>query len=500
MKRREFLKILLGSTAGALFNRTFSKSLLSALTTSRYLPPPQINNFSAEIVLNSRRSYHSGYTSTLSDQILANILWAASRAPLIGTDRIIYVARSDNVYRYDPSIHDLILHLSGNHKSEANAAFEVGIASDIPEDAGTAIQYALLASISFWNTNTNQPASCPKESATTNANSTWNPALTVQMVNVYGLMSSVSGITSECVAHSSNGSLPDPNTNGTVILENALANLKYGNLFSDTELNLNQLSQLAWASYGNTPHMTSNNRAGITVPSAVANYYLTGRIYIVRSVGVERYHIRLPSGSASSRDHRIERVTDGDRRPQLRSAIPRLPQTAPNYFVYCATTASRYQLLEAGFAGASALLQATCINLQGYFTANFSSSERTAIINALGIPTTDLPLFIFSAGQEYVGIKEQESKTQGILSLNPNPFRDKVKIHYQLNNSSRVNIAIYDTSGNLVKNLHNDFQPAGKYTIFWDGKNQSGKKIPSGVYFIILNAGEKIYKEKLTKI
>ncbi|MEO0095960.1 MAG: FlgD immunoglobulin-like domain containing protein, partial [candidate division WOR-3 bacterium] len=140
------------------------------------------------------------------------------------------------------------------------------------------------------------------------------------------------------------------------------------------------------------------------------------------------------------------------------------------------------------------------INLQGYFTANFSSSERTAIINALGIPTTDLPLFIFSAGQEYVGIKEQESKTHGILSLNPNPFRDKVRIHYQLNNKSKVNISIYDTSGNLVKNMHNDFQPAGKYTIFWDGRNQSGKKIPSGVYFIILNAGEKIHKEKLTKI
>ncbi|MEO0126856.1 MAG: FlgD immunoglobulin-like domain containing protein [candidate division WOR-3 bacterium] len=500
MERREFLKILLAGSLGSLINRPLTNPLSSIFIDSRYLPPPQINNFSSEIVLNSRRSYHSGYTSSLSDQILANILWAASRAPLIGTNRIIYVARTDNVYRYDPNSHDIVLHLSGNHKSESNAAFEVGIASDIAEDAGTSIQFAQLASISFWNTNSNQPASCPKESATTNANNTWSPSLTVQMVNVYGLMSSVSGITSECVAHSSNGSLPDPNTNGTIILENALANLKYGNLFSDTELNLNQLSQLAWASYGNTPHTTSNGRAGITVPSAVANYYLTGKIYIVRSVGVERYHIRLPSGSASSRDHRIERVTDGDRRPQLRSAIPRLPQTAPNYFVYCATTASRYQLLEAGFAGASALLQATCINLQGYFTANFSSSERTAIINALGIPTTDLPLFIFSAGQEYVGIKEQESKNQGILSLNPNPFRDKVRIHYQLNNSSRVNIAIYDTSGNLVKNLHNDFQPAGKYTIFWDGKNQSGKKIPSGVYFIILNAGEKIHKEKLTKI
>ncbi|MGQ9465572.1 MAG: hypothetical protein ACUVQ3_08785 [bacterium] len=47
----------------------------------------------------------------------------------------------------------------------------------------------------------------------------------------------------------------------------------------------------------------------------------------------------------------------------MRNAISRLPQIAPNYFVYCATTASRYQLLEAGFDDASALLQTTSTNL-----------------------------------------------------------------------------------------------------------------------------------------
>ncbi len=500
MERRKFLKILMAGGIGALIKRPLSNPLTSLFAKSRYLPPVQINTFSSEIVLNSRRSYHSGYTSTLSDQILANVLWAASRAPMIGSNRIIYVARTDNVYYYDPVLHDIILHLSGNHKSEANAAFEVGIASDIAEDAGTAIQYALLAAISFWTNNSNQPCCIPKESATTNANNTWNPALTVQMVNVYGLMGSVSGITSECVAHSSNGSLPDPNTNGTVILENALNNLKYGNLFDDTELTLEQLSQLAWASYGNTPHTTSNNRAGITVPSAVANYYLTARIYIVRSVGVERYHIRLPSGQPNTRDHRIERVTDGDRRPQLRAAVPRLPQTAPNYFVYCATTASRYQLLEAGFAGASALLQATSMNLQGYFTANFTTEERTAIINALGIPTTDLPLFIFSAGEEYVGINERNDEERGILSVRPNPFKSKIEISYKLNNAEWVNITIYDKAGRVVRILTDRRQNAGEHRVIWDGTGRDGRILVPGIYLIVLNTKGSSFHKRVVKL
>ncbi len=499
MERRRFLKILMAGGISALLNKPLGNPLPSILTKSRYLPPPQINTFSSEIVLNSRRSYHSGYTSSLSDQILANVLWAGSRAPMIGSNRIIYVARTDNVYRYDPNLHDIILHISGNHKSESNAAFEVGIASDIAEDAGTAIQYALLAAISFWTNATNQPACVPKESATTNANSTWSPALTVQMVNVYGLMSSVSGITSECVAQSSNGSLPNPNTNGTVILENALNNLRYGNIFADTELSLNQLSQLAWASYGNTPHSTSNGRAGITVPSAVANYYLTGRIYIVRSAGVERYHIRLPSGQPNTRDHRIERVTDGDRRPQLRNAITRLPQTAPNYFIYCATTANRYQLLEAGFAGASALLQATCINLQGYFTANFSSSERTAIINALGIPSTDLPLFIFSAGQEYVGKEEQNDDRIDMITISPNPFKNKTTISYTLKKNTMVNLSIYDSAGNLKKAIVSKRQPAGLYQITWNGLDDNSHKVVPGTYFVVLSTGEHKYEQKLIK-
>ncbi len=496
MERRRFLKILVAGGIGALIE----KPLAGGLKESRYLPPPQVNTFSSEIVLNSRLSYHSGYTSSLSDQILANILWAASRAPLIGANRIIYVARTDNVYRYDPNLHDIILHTSGNHKSEANAAFEVGIASDIAEDAGTAIQYALLAAISFWTSTTNQPACIPKESARTNAQSTWNPALTIQMVNVYGLMGSVSGITSQCVAHSSNGTLPDPNTDGAVILENALGNLKYGNLFADTELTLNQLSQIAWASYGNTPHTTSNSRAGLTAPSAVANYYLTGRIYIVRSSAVERYHIRLPSGQPNTRDHRIETVTSGDRRPQLRSAISRLPQTAPNYFVYCATTASRYQLLEAGFAGANALLQTTSINLQGYFTADFSSSERTAIITALGIPTTDLPLFIFSAGQELVGSEENENVHIKITVVSPNPFYDKTTISYLLKKSGRVNITVYDASGNLVKCIRDHWEDAGNHALVWNGKNNFNMNVPPGTYFVVTRTGNQQCQEKLIKL
>jgi hypothetical protein len=265
-------------------------------------------------------------------------------------------------------------------------------------------------------------------------------------------------------------------------------------------LSLEQLSQLAWASYGNTPHTTSNGRAGITAASAIASYYLTGRIYIVRSVGVERYHIRLPGGQATTRDHRIERVTDGDQRPQLRSAVPRIPQTAPNYFVYCATTASRYQLLEAGYCAAGALLQARSLDLQGFFTADFTSAERTAIINALGIPATDLPLVIFSGGQELVGVGEKRVDSIGSLAAFPNPFKDKTRIKYTLNTPTHVDLSVYNESGRKVKTLVSKTQPIGDFSVFWDGTDNRGEILPEGNYYFVLKTDLNKHQQKITKL
>ncbi len=499
MERREFLKILIAGGAGVILNKALAKKYSSLFIGRRALPAPQVNTFSSEIVLNSRLSYHDGYSGTLSDQILANVLWATAKAPLIGSSRIIYVALPDNVYQYDPILHELIIHESGNHLSDANLAFEVGIASDLVEDSGIGLHYGHLGAISFWTSTSDQPICCPKGSATNNANSSWNPAMTIHHVNCYGHMATVSGITDELVAQSSDLSLRAPSTDGTVLLENALAGLNYGTVFSNAALNLNQISQLAWASYGCNPHYTYNGRAGLTVASANADYYLTERIYIVRPKGVERYHNRLPSGQFTSRDHRIERVTNGDKRPQLRTAVPRLPQTATIYFVYCADEATTRRLIEAGFCAASALLQATSMNLRGYFTANFTPEEQTAIIDALGIPASDLPLVIFSTGRPVIGVGEKFESNLIFLEATPNPFRDKIRIRYGLASPAHVKLAVYDSIGRHINLLVDKRQPKGNFSVTWNGTDKDGNKVPFGSYYYILKIGASKYKRKVVK-
>ena len=81
-----------------------------------------------------------------------------------------------------------------------------------------------------------------------------------------------------------------------------------------------------------------------------------------------------------------------------------------------------------------------------------------------------------------------------VLSANyPNPFNPETWIPYQLANPSDVVISIYDGRGQVVRQLALGHQPAGYYThrsraAHWDGRNDFGERVASGLYFYHLRA------------
>ena len=86
--------------------------------------------------------------------------------------------------------------------------------------------------------------------------------------------------------------------------------------------------------------------------------------------------------------------------------------------------------------------------------------------------------------------------TQNLLLQNyPNPFNPETWIPYQLSEDSAVSISIYDTTGRLVRTLSLGFQSAGFYNsrsqaAYWDGRNELGERVASGVYFYQLTTPE----------
>jgi hypothetical protein len=77
------------------------------------------------------------------------------------------------------------------------------------------------------------------------------------------------------------------------------------------------------------------------------------------------------------------------------------------------------------------------------------------------------------------------------LSQNyPNPFNPSTKISFALPEATEVSLKIYDVAGQLVQTLVAGIIEAGRHQVVWDGTNQNGMQVASGVYFYQLRAGE----------
>ena len=78
----------------------------------------------------------------------------------------------------------------------------------------------------------------------------------------------------------------------------------------------------------------------------------------------------------------------------------------------------------------------------------------------------------------------------GLLQNYPNPFNPETTIKYQLPVTSDVTLKVYNVTGQQVKTLIATQMPAGFYTIKWDGTNESGQPVSSGLYFYHIQAAE----------
>lgn len=65
----------------------------------------------------------------------------------------------------------------------------------------------------------------------------------------------------------------------------------------------------------------------------------------------------------------------------------------------------------------------------------------------------------------------------------PNPFNPTTTIEYSVPQQSRVSITIYNIAGQEIRNLINEFKEPGNYKVEWDGKDDNGRVVSSGVYF-----------------
>ena len=89
-----------------------------------------------------------------------------------------------------------------------------------------------------------------------------------------------------------------------------------------------------------------------------------------------------------------------------------------------------------------------------------------------------------------------------LLPNYPNPFNPETWVPYQLAAPADVTLHIYSVTGTIVRTIELGYQPIGIYqdknrAAYWDGKNDHGEPVASGIYFYTLTAGDFTATQKM---
>lgn len=131
----------------------------------------------------------------------------------------------------------------------------------------------------------------------------------------------------------------------------------------------------------------------------------------------------------------------------------------------------------------------------GISTLNFNQT----FCEIAGPDGTILPVQFYNGGVNTINVNveyDHKPVQEFALSLNyPNPFNPSTKINYSIPSYSRVRLAVYTLTGELISELINQEQDAGNYIISYDAGELS-----SGIYLIRLSAGGSIQSRKMNLI
>ena len=114
---------------------------------------------------------------------------------------------------------------------------------------------------------------------------------------------------------------------------------------------------------------------------------------------------------------------------------------------------------------------------------------------------------------ERVGLIAEQLKSGTIVNVNtntdqlpngynlqqnfPNPFNPETKINYELSRTSKVLIKVFNELGKEVRILVNKEQPAGRYQVVWDGRNNNYQPVATGIYFYQLSVEGTAQSKKM---
>ena len=81
-----------------------------------------------------------------------------------------------------------------------------------------------------------------------------------------------------------------------------------------------------------------------------------------------------------------------------------------------------------------------------------------------------------------------------------NPFRAQTGFAIELPGPQRLQVALYSVDGRLVRSLFDSDRAAGRHLVLWDGKDGTGRSVPSGVYLARIQAGPHRANQRVVRL
>jgi len=101
-----------------------------------------------------------------------------------------------------------------------------------------------------------------------------------------------------------------------------------------------------------------------------------------------------------------------------------------------------------------------------------NADAAIAAYNPVAPVTRETPIKLFHLGQNH-----------------PNPFNPTTNISFTVDKEGPVELAVYDLSGRKIRTLVHDTRGPGDHMVTWDGTDEAGSRVPSGMYFYQLVSG-----------
>jgi hypothetical protein len=172
------------------------------------------------------------------------------------------------------------------------------------------------------------------------------------------------------------------------------------------------------------------------------------------------------------------------------------------------------------FLVAGWLLIQGATSVEGRVSKQIDADKRTESLVLMEVRVEEVPVmraesehFILEWMEREVAGKAQEEVVTGLesqsglpkvysLSQNyPNPFNPSTTIAFDIpaisGEKQFVNLTVYDIRGRRVRTLINSNLEPGSHKIHWNGRNDRGQSVASGIYLYTLKAGEEIFTRKM---